>query len=57
MLIVVVYVFDVFISVHVFVYTQTLVDIGDLSVRIARHLSALVDMYSCCFSFCLLFLL
>ena len=34
--------FDVFISVYVFVYTQTLVDVGDLSVIISRHLSVLV---------------
>ena len=41
MIIVVVLMFDVFISAYVFVYTQTLVDVGDLSVTIARHLSVL----------------
>ena len=35
-------VFDVFISVYVFVCTQTLVDVGDLSVRISRYLSVMV---------------
>ena len=33
---------DVFIIVCVFVYTQTLVDVGDLPVTISRHLSMLV---------------
>ena len=42
MLIVVVYMFDVFISVYTFVYAQTLVDVFDLSVTISRHLSVLV---------------
>ena len=42
MLVVVVWMFDVFICVHGFVYTQTLVDVGDLSVTLARHLSVLV---------------
>ena len=57
MLIVVVQMFDVFVSVYGFVYTQTLVDVDDLSVTISRHLSVLVDLCSCCFSFCLLLLM
>ena len=42
----------VFISVYVFVDTQTLVDIGDLSVTISGHLPCWWAHYSCCFSFC-----
>ena len=33
---------DVFISVYVFVYTQTLADVDELSLKIPRHLSELV---------------
>ena len=42
MLIVVVYVYDVFISVYGFVYIQILVDVGDMSIIYSRHLSVLV---------------
>ena len=43
MLIVVVYMFDGFIIMYVFVYIQTLVDVGDLSVIIS--LLAFVKLY------------
>ena len=50
--------FDVFTSEYVIVYKQTFVDVGDLPVTISRHLSVFWwARYSCCFSFCLLFLM
>ena len=55
MLIVVVYVFDVFISAYVFVYTQTFVDVGDLPVTYSRYfvrVSGLVIVVALTFVYC-----
>ena len=35
--------FDIFIGVYAFVYKQSIVDVGDLSAIISRHLSVLAD--------------
>ena len=44
--------FNVFTSVYIFVYTQTLVNIGDLSVTIPLHLSGLVMVVALAFVYC-----
>ena len=49
--------FDVFISVYAFVYTQTLVNGGDLSETSRGINLCWWAHYSCYFSFCLLLLM